>query len=231
MNVNDYKNKYFSILGDSISTLDGYSQPKGGVYYDTARKLSLGVATSVDTWWGQVIERLQGKLLVNNSWSGSTVCWSPAYEIPAYACSDERTSALDKEGTAPDVIIIYMGVNDWGTGRQVLPNQNANDTSVFLTAYQEMLKKLKINYPQAEIWCLTLPISRCSAKANFEFPYYYNGEHIDSYCQAIRESAETYGCRVVDLFKNCEPYDTVDGFHPNASGMQTIAKAVLDCLK
>ena len=31
----DYKNKLFSVLGDSVSTLEGYSVPESAVYYDT----------------------------------------------------------------------------------------------------------------------------------------------------------------------------------------------------
>lgn len=57
---NRYKGKYFSILGDSISTLQGYSEPEYAVFYDTTRKLESGVLTSLDTWWGQVIEQLGG---------------------------------------------------------------------------------------------------------------------------------------------------------------------------
>ena len=69
----DYKEKKFSILGDSISTLQGYSEPDYAAFYDTAHKLKSGVLTPSDTWWGIVIERLDGELLVNNSISGSTV--------------------------------------------------------------------------------------------------------------------------------------------------------------
>ena len=69
-NCCDYKNKLFSVLGDSISTLEGYSVPESAVYYDTAHKLTLGVLTPKDTWWGQVIDHLGGKLLINNSFSG-----------------------------------------------------------------------------------------------------------------------------------------------------------------
>ena len=77
----DYKNKYFSILGDSISTFEGISEPKDAAYYNTSRKMSSGIITLSDTWWGQVVEGLKGKLLVNNSWSGSTVCWHPLYQV------------------------------------------------------------------------------------------------------------------------------------------------------
>ena len=77
MNIDKYKNKYISILGDSISTF--------AAFYNIERKIISHIATLSDTWWGQVIEKLGAKLLVNNSISGSTVTWHPSYEIQSYA--------------------------------------------------------------------------------------------------------------------------------------------------
>lgn len=228
----DYRYKKFSVLGDSISTLLGYSEPDYAAFYDTSHKIKSGVLTPSDTWWGIVIERLGGELLVNNSISGSTVTRHPLYEIPSYACSDERTSSLHKEEATPDVIMIYMGTNDWGSGVRVNDGER-NSTSLFSPAYDTMLSKIKNNYPNAEIWCLTLPISSCESLSRFEFPYFFGGRHIDEYCEAIRSCAEKFGCRMIDLreFSSSEPYDTIDGFHPNAQGMQSIARGVLECIK
>ena len=225
-----YKDKYFSILGDSISTFEGCSQPKDAAYYDRAKKMETGVLTPADTWWGIVLESLGGKLLVNNSWSGSTVCNHPAFEVPSYACSEERTSALSKEGITPSVIIVYMGTNDWGMGLRVAGDNEASAT-VFSGAYREMLCRLKNNYPEAQIWCITLPISKCLAKENFTFPYYCGGRHILEYCETICKVATEEGCRVIDLYSLGELHDTIDGFHPNKRGMKTLANAVLGALK
>ena len=225
------KPKYFSILGDSISTLEGYSEPKNAEYYLEAYMGFTGVITPKDTWWGRVIDRLSGELLVNNSISGSTASFHPEYQVPSYGCSDERTSSLGRGELSPDVIMVFLGINDWGMGLRVRKDERGgNDTEnlcVFSDAYKSMLRKLKGNYPQAEIWCLTLPISRCSAKENFEFPYYYAGRHISEYCEAIRKAAKEYDCQIIDLYQEAEPHDTVDGFHPTASGMKTIADVVL----
>lgn len=229
-----YKNKYFSILGDSISTFEGCSEPKGAAYYDMARKMGTGICTQADTWWGRVIDSLEGKLLANNSISGSTVCWNAAYKVPSYGCSDERTAALSKDGNMPNVIIVFLGANDWGAGTQVFNTQKAvrseENLALFSNAYRKMLEKLTKNYPEAEIWCLTLPIGRCSLVENFVFPNCYKGRNISEYCKAICLAAEYYRCKVIDLHTYGTPYDTVDGFHPNASGMQTIAKDVLRIL-
>ena len=224
-----YKDKYFSILGDSISTFEGYTEPKDAVYYDKAKKIETGVLTLTDTWWGMVIESLGGKLLVNNSWSGSTVCSHSAYEVPSYACSAERTSSLYKDGITPSVIIVYMGTNDWGMGLRVTDDKETS-TTVFSVAYREMLDRLKNNYPTAEIWCLTLPISKCVSRGNFAFPYYCSGRHILEYCEAICKIAKEKECRIIDLYSYGELHDTIDFFHPNRRGMKALANAVLDAL-
>jgi lysophospholipase L1-like esterase len=102
-----------------------------------------------------------------------------------------------------------------------------DNPAYFFSAYRQMLKRLETNYPDAEIWCCTLPISRCSAKASFTFPYYYAGRNISEYCDAIRICAREFNCREIDLYNKADPHDTLDGFHPTADGMRTIANAII----
>ena len=224
--------KYFSILGDSISTLSGYSEPWDAVFYDAVNKREAMIYAPEDTWWGQVIAHLGGKLLVNNSISGSTVVRYSSYEAPFYACSDERTSSLATGYRTPDVIMVYIGTNDWGCGARVVPRNSdeEKDLSVFSVAYCAMLEKLKSNYPEAELWCFTPSVSKCSRRDDFEFPYCYRDKHIEEYCSAIRACAEKYGCRLIDLYRPDVPYDTFDGFHPNVYGMRTLSEAVISQL-
>ena len=224
-----YHNQYFSVMGDSISTLSGYSQPEDAVFYRGMNKLEADVFAPADTWWGQVIELLGAQLLVNDSFSGSMVTKRPDCVYPSYGCSDERTSALHNRHATPDVIMVYLGTNDWGCGAQPLPKaaEQANDLTVFSVAYTEMLKKLRANYPDAEIWCFTLAVSTYSAHPDFAFPYRYRKRHIAEYCEVIRDCARSQGCRLIDLYEGAEPYDTVDGFHPNRQGMQTLSAAVI----
>ncbi len=225
----DYKNKHFSVLGDSISTLEGYSIPEEAAYYEGMRRFESGVFSPADTWWGRVIGELNGKLLVNDSFSGSTVTYDKRYEIPSYASSDERTSHLHRNGVMPDVVMILMGVNDWGYGRRTAPEDpaDAEDLTVFSVAYRARLGKLRAAYPKAELWCLTLPVP---VWKHGEFPYTFGGRHIEEYCAVIRAAAAEYDCRTVDLYRTAPPFETVDDFHPNAKGMETVARAVLASL-
>ena len=216
------------MLGDSISTLDGYSEPDGASFYVGDTKFKAEVFQPEDTWWGMLIDALGGELLVNNSISGSTVCNRPGYSYPSYGCSDERTSALDRKGIAPDVIIVAMGMNDWGRGVRLHPEGGEEDGDFFFSfAYRSMLKKLHTNYPAAEIRCLTFPVSRFSKVPDFVFPYRYGGRHMREYCDEIRRLAKEEDCLLWDLNAIPVPYDTIDGFHPNLSGMHTLAENLL----
>ncbi|MBO5287247.1 MAG: hypothetical protein J6B34_03900 [Clostridia bacterium] len=224
-----YQNKLFSILGDSISTLSGYSEPDDASFYEGVNKLQADVLAPEDTWWGQVIEYLRGTLLVNNSFSGSMVCKHRSCIIPSYGCSDERTSSLSRKGISPDIIMVFMGTNDWGCGARLTParEEENNDISIFSVAYEDMLKKLKRNYPNAEIWCFTIPVSNYKKAKGIDFPYCYGGNHIEEYCKIIRACASKHSCRIIDLYASEVLYDTIDGFHPDKEGMKALAKAVI----
>lgn len=229
--IDRYKNKYFSILGDSISTLEWYSRPREAAFYNAEKKRVSGIATVADTWWGNVIDRLGGRLLVNDSWSGSTVSKSPAYFVPSYGCSDERTSFLGEGDMLPDVIIVFMGINDWGVGFNVGESLiKDEDCTSFSVAYRTMLKKIKAHYPKAEVWCMTLPYGCRSGESVVEFSHERRKIKIEEYCEAIRSGTFALGCRIVDLYKQRCIYDTIDGYHPNKDGMEAIAQCVLSSL-
>ena len=231
MKMMNYQNKYFSILGDSISTLDGYNPPENAVFYDWGNKRLSGVYTPEDTWWGMVIDALGGKLLVNDSWSGSLVCRHPDCEIESYGCSDSRTASLGNGSQTPDVVMVFMGLNDFGWAMRPEPEAGECDLTVFSVAYDTMLAKIKANYPNAEVWCLTLPVGCRSNQPDFMPILIRGGWHQADYCRVIRSCARKMQCRVVDIFLPDYPYDTMDGYHPTAEGMKTIAKSVLHAIQ
>jgi len=222
-----YDQKFFSVLGDSVSTLAGRNPEGYQVFYHWDNCCAANVFSIGDTWWGQVIEALGGFLLINNSFSGSCVCKTPDCEIESYACSDERTGGLGTDEYDPDVIMILMGLNDFGSDVRIYPTETENGISVFSVAYDTMLKKIKSNYPKAEIWCLTLPYGYESTAPDERKPLVRHGHHLREFCKAIRECADANGCVTLDVFRPDAPYDTIDGYHPNNSGMKTISATVL----
>ncbi len=221
-----YKNKYFSFLGDSITTYKDKIPAGFPTFYMPSWFTYTGISSYHDTWWGQVLNYFEAKLLVNNSWSGSYVCRPPEAEIESYGSSDSRCSGLGAGGMSPDHIIIYMGTNDRGCGFK-LEDGGSDDMSVIANAYALMLKKLKRNYPQAEIWCCTLPNTECLRDPMFRSPTTYNGITSNEYNRVIANAANDAGCHLIDLAKECEVVDTIDGLHPNIDGMMSLADAVI----
>jgi len=238
--ANKYFGKQFSILGDSISTLDGYNPRGYKVFYHGENCVKSGVMQMQDTWWDKVISFFGGEMLVNNSWSGSRVAKLPnSEELFPSGCSDERTSSLHINSVNPDVIIVYLGTNDWAFGVDVLEtwftekHQNWIGTnllpneSCFDIAYRYMIEKIKKNYPAAEIWCCTISETYVSKVPSFKFPHKHAGIHIEAYNDIIRELASKNNCKLIDLYGFHTPYNSIDGSHPTEDGMETIAIEVI----
>ena len=104
--MSTYIGKRFCVLGDSISTFEGYT-PNSAVFFDPYVQRLAGISGVEDTWWMQVIQGLGGVLGTNNSYSGCTVYGT---RLTA-GCSDHRADALARNGT-PEVILIHIGGND-----------------------------------------------------------------------------------------------------------------------
>lgn len=141
---NKYYGKQFSILGDSISTLAGYN-PKGyKVFYDDENCEKSVVKEMKDTWWGKVIDFFGGELLVNNSWSGCRVT-RLEYNGPLFpsGCSDERTAALHISDVKSDVILVYLGTNDWANGIPTLEYwENSGDYENWLGTMLSLMRSV-----------------------------------------------------------------------------------------
>lgn len=228
---NRYYGKQFSIIGDSISTLDGYNPMGYNVFYVGENSIKADVTQVENTWWDNVISYFGGELLINNSWSGSRVTKLRNSEtlFPS-ASSDERTSSLHINDISPNVIIVYMGTNDWAFGAKLENETGMLDDESFLYAYDNMLRKLKSNYPKSEIWCCTLSETCISKRQDFIFPHSHAGTHIEEYNAIIRKVVQKNECNLIDLYEYRMPYDTVDGIHPTSAGMNTIAKMVISSM-
>ena len=96
-----------------------------------------------------MIDFFEGELLVNNSYSGNHVMRLTGSEVcfPS-GCSDERTNALHVNDIMLDVIIIFLGANDWVYGSffayaDILEEEITPYCDSFETAYELMLRKIK----------------------------------------------------------------------------------------
>ncbi len=131
----------------------------------------------------------------------------------------------------PDIIAVFMGTNDtWGQNAEgtwtKVTNSTFNDAffarieangfvpaaASFDEAYALMIYKMTVAYPNADIFCLTIPL----ASTTFN--------------NAIKAIAEHYGCGLVDLYdtelRTNKSAVTSDNVHPNATGMDIITDAL-----
>lgn len=216
-----------SILGDSISTFEGYNPPGYSVFYDKQMQEKNGLISVYDTWWAKVNQALHAYLCVNNAYSGSRVSGNT---FPAASCL-ERTDSLDNGGLKPDIILVYIGYNDFGNGVRIKgDNKETWDVFSFEEAYRLMLMRLKIKYYESKVICATLMRTSVKGQENWVFPERYKGVPFDEYNEAIRRVSAQCECDLVDLGQTGIYYETLDGSHPTATGHITIANAWIDAL-
>lgn len=217
-----------SIVGDSISTYAGYN-PKGyAVYYDDEIRRKNHLNSVYDTWWAKVNQALGAYLCVNNSYSGSRVTGN---SFPAASC-DERLSHLHTSMHRPDIILIYMGFNDFGHGVNVAQRVPVRKNMLFFSdAYKHMLSRIRQLYPDALIVCGTLMRTKIKGCEDWIFPESYAGTRFDDYNEAIRKVCKKERCCLADIASFNIPYETLDGTHPTNEGHITLAHAWIRCLR
>ena len=204
-----FSGKVFSVLGDSISTYEGYTLSQG-VFYDRFIQKVSGVNRVEDTWWMQVINDLGAKLGANDSFAGSTVYGN----LSISGSAPGRIRNLGKNGT-PDVILVYMGTNDWGS--YVMPLE-------FEKSYHRMLSRIRESYPKAEVYCGTLIRGMPPKDGMPDFMDVDGCLSQTIYSDIIKKCAAQYHYKVADIGKYGTEYETIDGVHPDAQGMKTIGQ-------
>lgn len=228
-----------SILGDSISTYDGWIPEGFNVFYPFNGEL-----TDVSqTWWKSLINETKMELCANNSSSGST-CIGDSFSIddPGSGCSDGRLSFLaGSQGRLPDVIVVYMGTNDLLKGIPIGDNDGTRlveegNIENFSDAYCMILDKLASYYPTAQIFCCTLaPVGDWGEDQPFILFENHLGLTAGDYSDQIRAIADNKGVSVVDLYDCGIEIDnlqemTTDGAHLTPAGMECVKNAALDAL-
>lgn len=229
-----------SVLGDSISTFDGWIPEGFAVFYP-----SDGDVTDVSqTWWMRLIDDTDMELCSNSSSSGSTcVGNSLTVDDPLCGCSGYRISYLaGKQGKMPDIIIVYIGTNDLLTDVPIGDNDGTKMVEEgvirnFSDAYCMMLDKLTSEYPIAQIYCCTLPpIGDWGTKQPFVTFENSLGLTSEDYSKQIQIIAENKGVSVIDLYRCGIEIDnldvmTIDGVHFTLEGMKHVEQAVLNGIK
>jgi len=140
-----------SILGDSYSTFEGFVSPDTNYvwYFAVPRPEMTDVSNVSQTWWHQLIRENNLRLVVNNSFSGSTIS-NRGYNGADY--SDR--SFLTRLGSlgSPDIILVFGGTNDSWAGVDVgVYDAEKPDFFTFRPALDRMLTGLREHYPGTDI--------------------------------------------------------------------------------
>ena len=197
----------FSILGDSYSSYEGYVDPETNDPWQ--HYADIGVTSVEQMWWHIFITQHKYRLEKNNSYSGSTVCYT-GYNGQDYTAISfvSRMRDLGK----PKIILILGGTNDsWAhapIGEFKYEGQTQEDLKSFRPAFAYMLNYLKQTYPKARIVNIT------------------NSELSDDVTNSMDEICRHYNVKNV-LLKDVEKQTG----HPSVKGMQAISDQVSAAMK
>lgn len=196
----------FGILGDSYATFRGFVTEGHPCYYPNPEKVT-DVLQVEDTWWHQLMQRNNMQMLVNDSYSGATVCTTVRDKQPLSSAFTERAKCSFSGEIQPDYIFVLGGTNDsWlerPIGQVMFCKRTEEDLKQMLPAYCEVIEYVIAHNPHATVVAVL-----------------NTGLHPDIHAGILR-AAEHYGVIPVAL----REIDKQNG-HPSALGMRQIADQV-----
>lgn len=216
INLNkDIKN--LLIIGDSYSTFKGYV-PEGYALYYTGDS-GTDLKSVEETWWKRFVNETRVNLVLNDSWSGSTVCYT-GRQSPEYGYRSSfvnRIHLMIKDNFFKknniDTVFIFGATNDsWldttPKGELQLSDFKEEDLYSTLPAIGYMLKTLKEEIPDGNII------------------YIINTGLAPNIVEAVKVASEHFGTQYIEL----SDIDKESG-HPTVLGMKQISEQLLNAVK
>lgn len=152
------------IFGDSYSTFRGFVPDGYAVYYSDNERAETDVRRVSQTWWHQVIEEGDLNLVLNDSYSGSTIGYTGYDNVDCSQTSSfiYRLKQHIKNGffekNRIDTVFVFGGTNDsWADaplGEEKYGDWADADLYCVLPAVCCFFKLIREALPQAEIYCL-----------------------------------------------------------------------------
>ena len=203
MGANAQCKKSVAIFGDSYSTFENYlSCDTNAVWYFQGKQKKTDVTDVEQTWWHLLLKEKGWKLECNNSFSGSTICYT------GYRKEDYQNRSFHNRLRylgSPDIILVFGATNDcWAKspiGDYKYSDWTKKDLYSFRPAMAAMCDGLKKRYPNVDIYF----IMNCDLT-----------ETITTSCRTI---CNHYGIPMIEL----HDVDKING-HPSIKGMKTIAE-------
>ena len=204
--------KNILIIGDSYSTFNGYIPEGYKTYYP-----ALDVESVEDTWWTKFLKETNSNLVHNNSWSGSTICYTgyagDCSQTSSFICRYRKLkeSGFFKENEI-DTIFVFGGTNDsWADaplGNLQFDSWAEKDLFEALPAICYFMDRLKMDLPEANIVFII-----------------NNTDISEEISSCIEWAAEYFDVKAVKL-QDVQKKDC----HPTAKGMTTICNQIMETL-
>jgi len=204
------------ILGDSYSTFEGEIPDGYRWFYDSVPTRNTDLTKLSQTWWRIVLDATGAELLLNSSFSGSTVC-NTGYEGEDASETSfvTRLDRLINEGffdkNRVDTVFVFGGTNDsWAgspTGENKYSDWNEKDLYCAFPAFSYMIKRLTDVVDSENIIVIL------------------NDELSSEIAGSYKETLQHYNVRYISLWE----IDKTDG-HPGVLGMKQIALQILENL-
>ncbi len=207
------------ILGDSYSTFKGHI-PEGYIsyyapVYSEADKGCTDVTRVEETWWHQLIQETDSELILNSSFSGSTIC-NTGYNGDDFSDRSfvSRFDELAESGFFDknniETLLVMGGTNDsWANspiGELKYENWTREDLYLALPAFGYLLSRIREKLPEARvIFIINLDLKE---------------ELVKNY----KIACEKYGVEVIEL---TERHCLQNSGHPSVQGMKDIKNKVL----
>lgn len=199
-----------SILGDSYSTFEGYIPEGNEPWYLAKRQEKRTDVSNVrETWWWQLIDEGGYILGSNESYSGSTICYT-GYRGEDYR---DRSFITRLPRVAPsDILLIFGATNDsWANvplGEYVGKAPTLGHLYEFRPALGRLLNEARDRFPGTRI------------------VFILNTELKEEINKSVEELCRRNGVELLKL-KDIEKISS----HPSVAGMKAIKEQLLDFLK
>lgn len=201
----------FGILGDSYSTFQGFIPEDYNCYYPRPDMVK-DVLSVEDTWWHRLMQKYGMQLVINDSYSGSTVCTQVRENYPKASAFTHRAKTVFDGSVPMDYIFVFGGTNDnWlerPAGQLQFGHWTEEDLEQVLPAYCCILHYITVRNPGTTV----VTVINTGLKPDI--------------AEGLEQAGIHYGAVIVKPAK----IEKNNG-HPNAQGMCDIAQAVEDALQ
>ena len=205
--------KNIFIMGDSYSTYKGYIPEEYGSYYSDERKEEPVVKGVEKTWWRILANENNLNIVLNDSFSGSTICNTVretlSIESSFISRIDKYTAENFFDENKIDTMFIFGGTNDsWidaPIGNLKYSDWTDDELKCALPAFCYLIEKAK--------------------KAVQDIIVIINTDLKEEITNGFREACEKNKVKYLYL----KEIDKENG-HPTELGMKQISKQVMECM-